>query len=167
MYTAGVKEIRKELEAQSPKELIAIIQRLARFKKDNKELLTFILFEAHDLDAHLATVREELLASMLDIHPDRVYIAKKTIRKTLRIAAKHIRLIGSKQAEAEIRLYFCRLLGQSGLPIDRNPVLSRLFLTQLRMARTAISSLHEDLQWELLREADKLGEAGDTERGED
>jgi hypothetical protein len=156
MYTAGVKEIRQELEAQSAKELINIIQRLARFKKENKELLTFLLFEAHDIDTHLAAVREELLASMLDIHPDRVYLAKKTIRKTLRIANKHVKLIGSKSAEAEIRLHVCRLLQQSSLPIDRNPVLLRIFQTQLRTARKAIAALHEDLQWELLREADRL-----------
>jgi hypothetical protein len=159
MYTAGVREIRQELEAQSPKELINIIQRLARFKKENKELLTFLLFEAHDLDGHLAAVREELLTSMLDIQPERIYLAKKTVRKTLRIANKHIRLIGSKAAEAEIRLHVCRLLQQSGLPIERNPVLQRIFQTQMRTARKAIDTLHEDLQWELLREADKL-EAG-------
>lgn len=159
MYTAGVREIRQELEAQSPKELINIIQRLARFKKENKELLTFLLFEAHDLDGHLAAVREELLTSMLDIQPERIYLAKKTVRKTLHIANKHIRLIGSKAAEAEIRLHVCRLLQQSGLPIERNPVLQRIFQTQMRTARKAIDTLHEDLQWELLREADKL-EAG-------
>jgi hypothetical protein len=163
MYTAGVKEIRQELEAQSPKELINIIQRLARFKQENKELLTFLLFEAHDLDNHLVAVREELLASMLDIHPERVYLAKKTVRKTLRIANKHIRLIGSKTAEAEIRLHICRLLQQSGLPIDHNLVLQRIFQTQLRMARKAISTLHEDLQWELLREADRIGSAASQE----
>ena len=156
MYTAGVREIRQELEAQSPKELINIIQRLARFKKENKELLTFLLFEAHDLDGHLAAVREELLTSMLDIQPERIYLAKKTVRKTLRIANKHIRLIGSKAAEAEIRLHVCRLLQQSGLPIERNPVLQRIFQTQMRTARKAIDTLHEDLQWELLREADKI-----------
>ena len=156
MYTAGVREIRQELEAQTPKELINIIQRLARFKKENKELLTFLLFEAHDLDGHLATVREELLTSMLDIQPERIYLAKKTVRKTLRIANKHIRLIGSKAAEAEIRLHVCRLLQQSGLPIERNPVLQRIFQTQMRTARKAIDTLHEDLQWELLREADKI-----------
>jgi len=156
MYTAGVREIRQELEAQSPKELINIIQRLARFKKENKELLTFLLFEAHDLDGHLAAVREELLTSMLDIQPERIYLAKKTVRKTLRIANKHIRLIGSKAAEAEIRLHVCRLLQQSGLPIERNPVLLRIFQTQMRTARKAIDTLHEDLQWELLREADKI-----------
>lgn len=156
MYTAGVREIRQELEAQSPKELINIIQRLARFKKENKELLTFLLFDAHDLDGHLAAVREELLTSMLDIQPERIYLAKKTVRKTLRIANKHIRLIGSKAAEAEIRLHVCRLLQQSGLPIDRNPVLQRIFQTQMRSARKAIDTLHEDLQWELLREADRL-----------
>lgn len=156
MYTAGVREIRQELEAQTPKELINIIQRLARFKKENKELLTFLLFEAHDLDGHLAAVREELLTSMLDIQPERIYLAKKTVRKTLRIANKHIRLIGSKAAEAEIRLHVCRLLQQSGLPIERNPVLQRIFQTQMRTARKAIDTLHEDLQWELLREADKI-----------
>ncbi len=162
MYTAGVREIRQELEAQSPKELINIIQRLARFKKENKELLTFLLFEAHDLDAHLTAVREELLMSMLDIQPERIYLAKKTVRKTLRIANKHIRLIGSKAAEAEIRLHVCRLLQQSGLPIDRNPVLQRIFQTQMRTARKAIDTLHEDLQWELLREADRIEIGSDT-----
>jgi hypothetical protein len=38
-------------------------------------------------------------------------------------------------------------------------VLSRIFQNQLKAARKAISTLHEDLQWELMREADRMAAA--------
>ena len=48
MKTAAVKDIKQELLQRSPKELLALCLRLSRFKKENKELLTYLLFEASD-----------------------------------------------------------------------------------------------------------------------
>ncbi|MBM3441097.1 MAG: hypothetical protein FJX89_00190 [Bacteroidetes bacterium] len=148
MRSATVKEIKDELSALPHKELVALLQRLARFKKDNKELLTYLLFESTDLDGYLTAIRQEMLEGMLDIRPWQSWLAKKTIRKTLRIAMKHIRLSSSRQAEADLLLHFIRLVLDSGIDLSTNLVVLNLCHVQARKARAAIEALHEDLQFE-------------------
>lgn len=148
MRSATVKEIKDELSALPHKELVALLQRLARFKKENKELLTYLLFESTDLDGYLTSVRQEMLEGMLDIHPRQTWLAKKTIRKTLRIALKHIRLTTSRQAEADLLMHFIRLVLDSGIDLKVTPVVLNLCHVQARKARAAIEALHEDLQFE-------------------
>ena len=48
MKTATVKQIKDELSYKSANELKELCLHLSRFKKENKELLTYLLFEAHD-----------------------------------------------------------------------------------------------------------------------
>ena len=49
MKASSINEIKKELEQRSNTELLSFCLRLAKFKKENKELLTFLLFEADDI----------------------------------------------------------------------------------------------------------------------
>lgn len=156
MNAATVKEIREELEALPPKQLVDIIQRLARFKKENKELLTYLLFEAHDLSGYISGVRLEMETSMLDLNPRHLYQAKKTIRKTLRLTNKYIRFSGSRQAEAELLMHFCNLLNRSGIDIKRNPVLLNLYRNQIKKIEQGIATLHEDLQYDLSKQLEEL-----------
>ena len=44
MKAAGVKEIKKELNDRSKEELAELCLKLSKFKKENKELLTYLLF---------------------------------------------------------------------------------------------------------------------------
>ena len=156
MNAATVKEIRDELEVLPRKQLVDIIQRLARFKKENKELLTYLLFEAHDLSGYVAGVRLEMDASMLDINPRHLYQAKKTIRKTLRLTSKYIRFSGSRQAEAELLIHFCSLLNRSGIELERNQVLLNLYGNQIKKIKQGIATLHDDLQYDLSKQLEEL-----------
>jgi hypothetical protein len=156
MRSASVKEIRDELAALPHRELVGLLQRLARFKQENKELLTYLLFESKDLDGYLAAVRQEMLEAMLDIRPRQAWLAKKTIRKTLRIAVKHVRLSASRQAEADLLLHFLRLVVDSGIDLSANPVVLNLCHAQARKARSAIEALHEDLQFEYRMDSERL-----------
>ena len=58
MKANTISEIKKELKFYSKEELFAIIHRLSRFKKENKELLTYLLFEANNEDGHIEKVKE-------------------------------------------------------------------------------------------------------------
>ena len=58
MKAASVNEIKQQLKEVNPVELIELCLRLARFKKENKELLTYLLFEADDLQAYIANVKK-------------------------------------------------------------------------------------------------------------
>ena len=106
MKAATLNEIKQRLKELEKKELIEICHRLARFKKDNKELLTYLLFEEEDLPNYINQVKEEIDEGFTQVNTSNVYFAKKTIRKILRVANKHIRYAGSKTAEAEILLHY-------------------------------------------------------------
>ena len=52
MKTASLKQVKEELFYKSDQELVELCLRLIRFKKDNKELLSYLLFEMDDEDAY-------------------------------------------------------------------------------------------------------------------
>jgi hypothetical protein len=149
MKTATIQEIKQELLAIPHNELVELLLKLSRSKKENKELLTFLLFESNDIAGYIEGVKIEMETTFLDINVSHVYFAKKTIRKVLRITNKYIRFSGSKQAEAELLIHFCKLVKDSGIKIDKNPALKNLFQNQLKKIEKAMESLHEDMQYDL------------------
>ena len=46
MKTATVTELKKELKTRSQSDLVELCLKLSKFKKENKELLTYLLYEA-------------------------------------------------------------------------------------------------------------------------
>ena len=56
---SSIQEIKKDLEKRDKKELLAYCLRLAKYKKENKELLGFLLFEADDLTGYIEKVKQE------------------------------------------------------------------------------------------------------------
>ena len=102
MKIASVNEIKEELGHLNQKDLVKLCLQLAKFKKENKELLTYLLFEAHDLQAYILNVKNQMDEQFTEINASSMYLAKKTLRKILRIANKYIRHTGSKEAEVEM-----------------------------------------------------------------
>jgi hypothetical protein len=149
MKAASIQEIKQELLALPPGKLAEITLRLVRSKKENKELLTFLLFESHDIPGYIETVKKEMEAEFLDINVSHVYFAKKTIRKVLRTTNKFIRFSGSKIVEAELLLHFCKLVKDSGINIEKNPALKNLYQNQLKKIMNAMAGLHEDINYDL------------------
>lgn len=108
MKTASISEIKNELGNCSPARLAALCLQLAKYKKDNKEFLTYLLFEEDDRDTYISNVKSDIDGQFAGINSSQLYFAKKSLRKILRITGKHIRYTGSKQAEAELLIYFCK-----------------------------------------------------------
>jgi hypothetical protein len=156
MTPASITDIKSALRNYEEKELAELVLRLARYKKDNKELLSFLIFHSDDLPAYLKEVKEEMDEGFADMNKSSVYLAKKTIRKVLRITNKHVRYTGSKEAEIELLLHFCLSLKGSKLPLNKSAVLMNLYNGQIKKIRAAIAGLHEDLQYEYLRELERL-----------
>ncbi len=156
MKTASLAEIKQELQNLTAKEITEICLRLARFKKDNKELITYLLFEAHDVNSYTQQVREMMNETFKDVNTNNIYLAKKTLRKILRLTNKHIKYVGSKQTEVELRIYFCLLLKNSGIRIHKNKVLTNMYMQQLKKIKAALTSLHEDIQYDFTKQVDEL-----------
>ena len=156
MKAATINEIKQELQDLPPTRLSQLCLRLAKFKKDNKELLTYLLFEASDEPAYIASIKKEIDDEFAGLPKPNLYLTKKSLRKVLRITAKQIRYTGSPQAEVELLTYFLRKLKQSGIPYGDSPVLVNLYRGQLKKVRGVIDGLHEDLQYDYLRELQGL-----------
>jgi len=156
MKTATIYEIKDQLSSFSKADLVSLCLQLARNKKENKEFIAFRLFESGDLRSFAEDVKAEIRTEMEEVHRTNMHAAKKTIRKILRVTNKYIRFAGSRPLEAELRLEFCLSLKNSGIPLQKSPVLQNMIHLQIRKIRQAISSLHEDLQHDFNRQLESL-----------
>lgn len=156
MRTAAIQELKTELKELPQKELIELCLRLARFKQENKELLTFLLFEAQDIDGYISSVKADMDEEFAAITTTSQYILKKNLRKIVRGAGKHMRYAGSKQVEAELGLYFCSKMKEARILSKANTVIRNMYLQQFAKAEKAISGMHEDLQYDYQQQLQQL-----------
>lgn len=156
MKAASIHEIKQELQALPPSQLTELCLRLARFKKDNKELLTYLLFEASDETGYAASIKKDIDSEFEGLPKPNLYLTKKSLRKVLRVTTKQIRYTASPQTEVEVLTHFLRKVRQSGIAYKDSPVLVNLYKQQLKKIRTVIDSLHEDLQHDYRRELQSL-----------
>jgi len=156
MKSATIHEIKQELSTAKSAELVDLCLRLGRFKKENKELLTYLLFEANDEEGYINGIKKEIDEHFGSINLSHLYFAKKTLRKIVRIINKYCRYSASKPTEVELRIYFCTQLKNSGIPVKRNAVINNLYQSQLKKINTVLKTLHEDLQYDYRRELGEL-----------
>ncbi len=148
MKTATVKELKEELNNRPQKELLELCLRLSKFKKENKELLTYLLYEESDEAAFIQSVKREIEQEFEGINRTSYYFIKKSVRKILRNTKKYIRYSKKKETEVELLIYFCLELKKMKPSIKRNMVLQNIFNRQIETIKKAISTLHEDLQYD-------------------
>ncbi|HHC79809.1 MAG TPA: hypothetical protein ENK46_07995 [Flavobacteriia bacterium] len=148
MKAATVSQLKKELSYQSKDELLELCLRLSKFKRENKELLTYLLFEADNEDGYIETVKNEIEQQFELINTSSYYYIKKSVRKILRNAKKYIRYSKQKETEIEILLHFCRVLKNMKPSINKNTTLLNILNRQLLLIRKVVNTLHEDLQYD-------------------
>ncbi len=156
MKAATINELKQELLNTSPAKVTELCLRLARFKKENKELLTYLLFEAHDTTAYIENVKIEMDNHFEEMNKSNAYFMKKTLRKILRTVNKYSRYSGLAQVEIELLIYFCTRMKELNAYIKSSTVLSNIYNNQLKKITKAVDTLHEDLQYDYLREINKL-----------
>jgi len=156
MKTATVKELKTELSHHSSTELINLCLTLARFKKENKELLTYLLFEAENEDRFIASVKEEVHELFQAINTSSYYFIKKSVRKILRLIKKYIRYSKKKSTAVELLLYFLEEMDQLRPSYRRNTTLFNLVERQVLLIKKDIKTLHPDLQYDYLTELERI-----------
>ncbi len=156
MKAGSINEIKKDLEKKDAKQLLFICLRLAKFKKENKELLAFLLFDADNVSEFTENIKLEMDELFSEINKSNVFYVKKSVRKILRMANKNIRFTLSKEVEAELLIHFCNCIIIHNIPVKKSRQLMNLYDTQLKKIEAAISSLHTDLQYDLTRKLKKM-----------
>lgn len=156
MKSATLKEIKTELQHRSQSELLDLCLRLGRFKKENKELLTYLLFEASDESRYIESVKEYMDEQFELVNTKSYYFIRKSVRKILTNTKKFIRYSKNKETEAELLLYFCSKLKDFKPTIKRSTQLLNSFHRQLLLVEKIVATFHEDLQYDYQLEIDEM-----------
>lgn len=156
MKAVSSKELGKELNSLSPKELRDLCLRLARFRKENKELLTYLLFESFDEEAYIEGVKKDIDEEFQQINTKGSYFIRKSVRRILTRTKKYIRYSQNKRTEVELLIYFCRKLKNMTPSILKNKSLLNLYSRLTDSIIIKISSLHPDLHYDYQQELNEL-----------
>ncbi len=156
MKSATIKEIKTELSHRSHQELMDLCLHLSRFKKENKELLTYILLESSHEEGYIDSIKTEVDEQFEIINTKSYHYIKKSVRKILRMIKKYIRYSKNKETEIELLLYFCEKLKNYTPYIQKSSVLQNILLREITVIKKKITVLHEDLQYDYQLELESL-----------
>ena len=148
MKTIVISQLKQEMKNRSANDLLDICLRLAKFRKENKELLTYLLFEVQDEQSYIEAIKSEMDQQFIEINQSSIYFAKKSLRKIVRATNKFNRISGRKQTEVELLLHFCKRLVESGIPLNNSLALMNIYLRQMQKIKKVLHTLHEDLQYD-------------------
>jgi hypothetical protein len=158
--TYNLQSVKKELQHLSSGQIAELCLRLAKYKKENKELLSYLLFEADNEQSYITGIKEEMDALFAE-QPTHYYYIAKSMRKILKLITKHTKFMASKPAEIDLLLHYCQ---QYVNHVDRRTgykPLKQLLHKQLEKVAKLIGALHEDLQYDYKAEFEKVAEAAD------
>jgi hypothetical protein len=156
MKAVTIKELSQELNICTPKELRDLCLYLSRFKKENKELLTYLLFEASDEASYIESVKKEIDRQFEQVNRKSYYFLKKGVRKILLNTKKFIRYSRKKKTEMDLLIYYCTKLKNLLPSVFKNTGLRNFYLRQIEAIRVKSFSLHEDLQYDYAIELEAL-----------
>ena len=156
MKAAAVKEIKSALESLPETELVELCLRLVKFKKENKELATYVLFDEGDEGAYVAGVNASLGELFSDVHPTNPFYAKKTLRKIVRTAARYSKYSHEPTTAVEVLLFVAARMRPVVAELKRSTAVENIYLGVIKKIKKLTSALHEDLQYDYLRQLAKI-----------
>ena len=156
MKAVTLKQLKDELSHKSANELKELCLHLSKFKKENKELLTYLMFESHDEEQYIQSVKDQMDVFFTEINTKSFFYIRKSVRKVLTLTKKFIRYSKKKETEVALLLYFCHKLKNFKPSINRSTRLTNTFDRQIILVKKAISTLHEDLQYDYQLELNDL-----------
>lgn len=148
MQTASITEIKRALQYSESDNRLEFLLRLARFKKENKELLHYLLFEAEDENRFIERVNSDISTGLESIPVTTPYREKKAVQAVLRLANRQIKYSGKPATKVEILLHFCRELKGFRAYTKGNTQIVKTFESQLKKIESEIPKLHPDLQYD-------------------
>ena len=146
MKIASISEIKKEIAHLPEVELVALISALAKYNKENKELLNYLLFEADFESNYIQKIKEELDLQFQELNKSGIRFLKKGLQKIIRELKKNIKYSGKKQTEIELLIHFSNNMISLKIRLDRYPILYNLLNRQLTSIEKSVLKIDEDLQ---------------------
>jgi len=146
MTFATLAEIKKELQQADADLLQTLCLRLAKYKKENKELLGYLLFESQNEPSYIRQIKEDIDLQFEELKDRNLYIVKKMLRKILRFTNRHIKYSTNDETDLELRIYFCEKVKAAKIPLATSATLLNLYQGQLKKINAIVTKLPEDLQ---------------------
>lgn len=156
MKPASVKEIKSAIEGLPQQALMELCLRLVKFKKENKELATYMLFDADDEAGYVQGVKQDIDELFTTVNMSAPYFAKKTYRKILRAANRYIKYSQAETTAAEILLHVAAGMFAQRKEIRRSNALQNIYLNLVKKIEKELQSLHEDLQYDYRRQLQEI-----------
>ncbi|MDQ3047532.1 MAG: hypothetical protein M3R27_08305 [Bacteroidota bacterium] len=156
IQTSSISVLQKELKNADPKDVLEICIRLAKHKKENKELLHYLLFEAQEEKSYVASLKSEIDQLFYDINRQSAYTTKKGLQKTMRVINKFIKFSDVPSTEMEVRIYFCTKMRAARISLDSSSVISNIYYREVGKIKKMYEKLHEDLQYDYKEAIEKI-----------
>jgi hypothetical protein len=157
MKSSSLHELKKELALLPAKDLVDICVSLAKYKKDNKDFLNYLLVESYDTVGFVKEIKREIETEIDYLKSQsNLYYLKKSLRKLLRSITRYCRYINDKATSADLHIYFCLKLKESGIPFKKSQLLVNMYEQQLKKINSFIKSIHEDLQNDYAEDLKKI-----------
>ncbi len=141
-----VHVIKKQLQSLPKEVLIEHCLRMAKYKKDNKELLNYLLFEQEYEKDYISDIKDDIKTAFVEINKETFYYAKKNIRRIHKMTTKHIKHSGKKETEIELLIFFCLRMRNCGVSFKESRVMTNLYQRQITNIEKALDTLHEDIR---------------------
>jgi hypothetical protein len=156
METSSLAHLKKELNTMAQPQLVELMIRLGKYKKENKELLHYLLFESHDEQTYINNIKAEVEEQFKEVNRTTVYFAKKTIRKILRGIGKHIKYSSKSETTVELLIHFLKQFKKLPNSFYDSTVIINMYAAQLKKINKELGKLHEDIQYDYRKEIDNL-----------
>lgn len=156
MASNSLHDLKKMLLDKNPKELMEICFRLAKYKKENKELLDYILNFSENEIEFIEKAKLEIQAALIFSGGTTYKNAVKIIRKSLKVCNKNIKYSGIKQTEIELLIFFCKSLKETNVNLSDYQVIDNLYHRQIEKINKALEKIHPDLQFDYQQEIESL-----------
>jgi hypothetical protein len=151
MKTASIKELKTSLQNATTDELLDYCLHLIKYKKENKELITYLLYEKADIPQYIQSVKEILEEQFETVNKSTFYFAKKTLRKIIRTANKYIKYSKETVVDLEINLYIIETIKSLNFPVAQYKALENMYLSLTKKINKALATMHEDEQYDYLK----------------
>lgn len=155
MKSASVKELKAALHNLSPKEMLEVCMLMAKYKRENKELLSYLLYEADNEQQYIENIKLEIDTYFENLVVFSFSNMLKKLRKALRIANKYIKFSGSKNVEVAVLIYLCIKIKPFTLQTTSTALLN-LYNRQIIKIDKALLKLEEDLQYDYKTEIEAI-----------
>jgi uncharacterized protein YpuA (DUF1002 family) len=156
MQSASLSAIKNELQHIPQEALVELCIRMAKYKKENKELLNYLLFENTNEQEYVNAIKKEMQEDFAVMNVSNMFLAKKSIRRILRMANKYIKYSGHAETEIAVLIHFCKELKTLKIDYTKSTAMVNLYNSQLKKIIKAMKALHEDLQYEYEKDLEAI-----------